>query len=84
MDGARRRDGRDDRWGNQDLGPDASSSFYPLTPLATLEVTCEYSPVLLHVENHRPLYSAGMVWAGEAGPQATYSPLPLKLMTSSC
>lgn len=70
--------------GNQDLEPDASSPFFPLPSLATMEVTCQHSPVLLHVENHRPLYSAGMVWAGEAGPEASYSPLPLKLMIFFC
>ena len=48
---------------------------------ATLEVTGQHSSVLLHVENHRPIYSTGKVWAGEAGPEAPCSPLLLKLMT---
>lgn len=48
----------------------------PSVSLAALEVTRQHSPVLLHVENHRPLYSAGTGWAGEAGPGASCSPLP--------
>lgn len=56
----------------------------PSVSLAALEVTRQHSPVLLHVENHRPLYSAGTGWAGKAGPGASCSPLPLELMTSSC
>lgn len=79
---ARRRSGRDARRENQDLGPGASSSFFPRSSLATLEVTCQHSPVLLHVENHRPLHSAGTAWAREAGPEGSYTQLPLKLLTS--
>jgi hypothetical protein len=58
-----------------ELGSHAISSCL-LFFLATLEVTCKHSPVLLHVENHRPVYSAGMGQAGwEAGPEAICLPL---------
>lgn len=54
-------------------------SFLPSASLAALEVTRQHSPVLLHVENHRPLYSAGMGWPGKAGPGASGSPLLLEV-----
>lgn len=81
--------GWEERWKSRQVrerGPGARCqlSFLPSASLAALEVTRQHSPVLLHVENHRPLYSAGMGWAGKAGPGASCSPLPLKLMTSSC
>ena len=60
-----------------------AAHLLPYASSATLEVTGQHSSILLHVENHRPIHSAGKVWAGEAGPEASCSTLPLKLMTSS-
>lgn len=39
-------------------------TLVPSASSAPLEVTGQHSPVLLHVENHRPLHSAGKVGAG--------------------
>lgn len=39
----------------------------PSASLAALEVAGQHSPVLLHVENHRPLHSAGKAGPGRLG-----------------